>query len=277
MRQLLLTLIGSTCIFAQDALEIVRRSVHHDQANYERAKNYTYVVHSTMRERNTDGSIKKVESRAEEVLILYGEPYEKRISKDGKPLPPDEQRKEQEKFDREMGKRRNESEDQRRRRVDAFEKKRREQREITREIPDAFHFKLVGEETIAGRKAWIIDAWPREDYQPKNSKAAMLKKFKGRMWIDQQEYQWVRLEGEAIDTVTWGLFLARLSKGSRIFFEQVRVNDEVWMPKQVKVDLDARIALLKRYLGDINLRYQDFRKFQSDSRIVSTAELMKNP
>lgn len=270
-------LVSASCLHAQDALEIVRRSVNHDQANWERAKNYTYVVRSTMRERDSDGKVKKEEREAEEIFILYGEPYEKKIEKDGKPLSSEEQRKEQQKFEKEMGKRQNESAEQRRKRIESFDKKRREQREFAREVPEAYNFKLVGEEVIAGRKAWVIDATPRADYQPRNSKAAMLKKFKGRMWVDQQEYQWVRMEGEVIDTVSWGLFLARLAKGSKIFFEQVRVNDEVWMPKQVKVDLDARIALLKRYQGDIDIRFQDFRKFQSESRIVSTAELSKTP
>lgn len=277
MRRLFPMLVCASSLFAQDALEIVRRSVTHDQANWERAKNYTYVLRSTTRERDSSGAIRKVESEAEEIFILYGEPYEKKIEKDGKPLPAEDQRKEQQKFDKEMAKRQNESAEQRRKRIEAFDKKRREQREFAREVPEAYNFKLVGEETIGGRNTWIIDATPRPEYQPRNSRAAMLKKFRGRMWIDQKEYQWVRLDGEVIDTVSWGLFLARLAKGSKIFFEQVRVNDEVWMPKMVKVDLDARIALLKRYQGNIDLQFTDFRKFQTDSRIVSTAELNKTP
>ncbi|MBL8219818.1 MAG: hypothetical protein JNL62_11345 [Bryobacterales bacterium] len=277
MRRLLSMLVCVSALSAQDALEIVRRSVQHDQANWERAKNYTYVVRSTMRERDSGGKVKKTEAEAEEIYILYGEPYEKRIEKDGKPLPAEEQRKEQQKFDKEMARRQNESPEQRRKRIEAFEKKRREQRDFAREIPEAYNFKLVGEENVNGRPAWVVDATPRAEYQPRNSRAAMLKKFRGRMWIDQKEYQWVRMDGEVIDTVSWGVVLARLAKGSRIFFEQVRVNDEVWMPKQVKVNLDARIALLKRYQGDIDLSFQDFRKFQSESRIVSTAELNKTP
>lgn len=267
----------TSVILAQNPLEIVRRSVERDQANWERAKEYTYVVHSRMRERDAGGRVKKEDSEAEEVVILYGEPFERKIEKDGKPLSPEEQHKEQQKFDKEMTKRQNESPEQRRKRIAAFEKKRREQREFAREIPDAYHFQLMGEEMIGGRKTWVIEATPRAEYRPRNSRAAMLKKFKGRMWIDQQEYQWVRMDGEVIETVSWGLFLARLAKGSRIFFEQVRVNDEVWMPKQLKVDLDARIALVKRFQGDIDIRFQDFRKFQSESRIVSTAELTTTP
>lgn len=276
MRYCLFLLAGSQ-LFALDALEIVRRSIDHDQTNWERAKAYTYISRSTIRERDSNGNVKKTEQATNEILYLFGEPHERLLEKDGKPLPEAERRKEQDKLDKLVAKRGAESADERRRRVEAYEKKRREQREFAREVPDAYNFKLIGEEVINGRKAWVIDATPREDYKPKMWRAGMLKKFHGKMWIDQQEYQWVRLEGEAIDTVTFGLFLARLAKGSKIYFEQLRVNDEVWMPKQIKIDLDARIALLKRLVGDVDLRFDSFRKFQSDSRIVSTAEVSKTP
>jgi len=61
---------------------------------------------------------------------------------------------------------------------------------------------------------------------------------------------------------------------SKIFFEKVRVNDEVWMPNQIKLNLDARLALFKHIQGDVDVKFENFRKFQSDSRILSTAELV---
>lgn len=277
-------LLGATLLTGQDSsaqtapkpdpLEIVRRSVSHDQANWERTKSYTYIVRTHVRERKSGGDFKDLDHKAEEVLYLYGEPYERKIEKDGKPLSEEEAAKEQRKLDKTLAKRQNESESERTKRIAAFEKQRREQRDFAREIPEAYDFKLLGEEVVNGRKAWIVDATPKANYTPKNSRASMLKKFHGKMWIDQQEYQWVRLEGEVIDTVSWGLFLARLAKGSKIYFEQVRVNDEVWMPKQIKLNLDARLALFKHMQGDVDVKFEKFRKFQSDSRILSTAELV---
>ncbi|HUQ91545.1 MAG TPA: hypothetical protein VM120_07675 [Bryobacteraceae bacterium] len=259
--------------FGQDPLEIVRKSVNHDLSNWQRVKDYTYVRRTVMRERDSQGAIKKVNQSADEILILYGQPYERQIEKDGKPLSPEAQKKEQLKLDKTAVKRRGETVSERAKRLESFQRDRQKERDFAREVPDAYNFKLLGEEVINGRKAWIIDATPRPDYEAKNSRAAMLKKFRGRMWIDQKEFQWVRLDGEAIDTVTWGLFLARLAKGSKIFFEQLRVNDEVWMPKVIRIVLDARLALLKRLQGDIVLQFENFRKFQSDSHIVEAAEL----
>jgi hypothetical protein len=51
-------------------------------------------------------------------------------------------------------------------------------------------------------------------------------------------------------------------------FEQTRVNDEVWLPKRVTIELAARVLLLKNIRSEIEVTYRDYRKFQSDSRVV---------
>lgn len=267
----LLPLVWVLPAIAADPLAIVRKSIERDQMNWERAKDYTYISHSVFRERDNSGKVKKTEQESKEIMILFGEPHERLIEKDSKPLTADQQQREQVKIDRLVEKRQRETPAERQRRVEDWQKKRLKQREITVEIPEAYSFQLSGEETIAGRKTWRIDATPRPDYQPKSYKSAMLKKFKGRLWVDQTDFQWVRMEGEAIDTVTWGLFLARLAPGSRIEFQQIRVNDEVWMPQAFKVVMDARLALFKRLVGDVEVKYDSFRKFQADSRVL-TAE-----
>ena len=60
--------------------------------------------------------------------------------------------------------------------------------------------------------------------------------LRGKIWIDQKNYGWVKVEAEAIDTISWGFFVLRIHKGSRIAFEQTRVNDEIWLPKRVAVN-----------------------------------------
>lgn len=256
-------------VWAVDPAEVVRKSVQRDQNNWDRAKDYTYISRTVSHERASDGKIVKTEEMLREVFLLYGEPYRRLIGRDGKPLPPDEARKEQRKIDEIAEKRHRETPEERERRIAKWREERRKEREVALEIPDAFHFTLVKEETINGRKTWVIDAEPRADYRPKTWRAGMLKKFKGRMWVDQEEYQWVRMEGEAIDTVSFGLFLARLAKGSKIYFEQTRVNNEVWLPLKIRVDIDARLALFKRVLGDQEVTFSDFRKFQAESRILA--------
>lgn len=75
-----------------------------------------------------------------------------------------------------------------------------------------------------------------------------------------------------IDTVSWGLFLARFHKGSRISIELTRVNDEVWLPKSVSLKLSARLALVKSFNVSENVSYRDYKKFRSDIKIAPAPE-----
>jgi hypothetical protein len=64
------------------------------------------------------------------------------------------------------------------------------------------------------------------------------------------------------------LFVARLHKGSTFEAAETRVNDEVWLPKQVVFRLDAKVALLKSYNLEAESTYRDYKKFRTDTKIV---------
>jgi len=256
-----------------DPLEIVRRSVERDRLNFERANDYSYVQHTEQREFGRGGRLAKSESRTFDVIVIDGEPYEKLIARDGKPLSESEARKEQEKLDRELARRSQEKPEQRDRRLTEREKRRREGREFAREIPEAFTFRLAGEETLDGRRVWIIDAEPRSGFKGKAKRADLLTKFRGRLWIDQQDYQWVRVEAETIAPVRFGWILAKLDPGARMTFEQRRVHGEVWLPSHAWMKLAARVALVKKLDAEVEVTWRDYRKFQTDSRITGVSEI----
>jgi len=268
------TLLGSS-LFAQDPLEIVKRSVELDQNDWEQSKDYTYIERVRFTERDSKGSVKKVHSNASEVLFLYGEQYERKIEKDGKPLPEKDRVKEQERLDKFLKERAEESEEKRRKREEKRAKERAKEREFAREIPEAFTFEVQGEEVVNGHRTWIVAATPKAGFKPRTAGAGVLAKFKGKLWIDQATYRWVKMEMDAIETVSYGWVVARLAKGTRVELQQTRVNDEVWLPKSVSVRLDARVALLKRLQGEVEVSYGEYRKFQSESKIVSTSEVVQ--
>ena len=76
------------------------------------------------------------------------------------------------------------------------------------------------------------------------------------------------MEAEVIDTISFGGFLVRLAKGSHLEADQTRVNGEVWLPKRCEAEASARVALMKKYHGRLEITYSDYKKFQTDSRIV---------
>ncbi len=250
----------------EDALEIVRKSLDRDIANFEHLKNYTYQQREEDRQYDKEGRLKKTESETTEVLILAGRPYEKRIAKDDKPLSEKEARKEQEEMDKELAKRSRLSESEKQK----LEKRRRENRKFLNEIPDAFTFKLLGEEQVSGKPTWVIEADPRPNYKARDTRAKILTKMRGKIWVDQGEYQWVRVEADVLDTISLGFALFRVAPGGHIAFEQTRINDEVWLPAYAKIRADARIGYIKSLHTEVELKYSDYKKFQSDSRIVAS-------
>lgn len=256
----------------QDPRAIVRESVSRDQVNFEQAKDYTYLERVERHDLDSSGRQRSTEIDTYDITILDGSPYRRLIARNDQPLSPEEDRKAGEKFDKTVRKRESESASQRAKRKADREKERQESREFLKEVPDAFEFRLVGEELLDGQKVWVIDAEPRPGYRPHAPHAEILKKFRGRLWIEQNSYQWVKMDSQVIDTVSFGLFLARLAKGTRIEFLQSRVNDEIWLPRQVHVRLDARLALLKHLSEDVDVTYSNYRKFRAESRVVAAGE-----
>ncbi len=264
----LAAIVCSTSLYAQDAREIVRRSIELDQVNWARAKDYTWTARDVRRHLDSNGRVQSVDSEGWETLILYGLPYRRVTERDGKPLPPDQQGKEQRKLDRFSSKLERQTPAGRQRRIDDYLKDRKQARSFFREIPDLFDFHLDGDAVVDGRPVWVISGAPRPGARPKSRDARALLKIRGRMWIDKTEYQWVRIEAQTTGTISWGIFLARLNPGAQLVFEQTRVNDEVWLPKRQWMRGAGRIGLLKRLAMEEEITWSNYRKFQVDSKIV---------
>ena len=220
---------------------------------------------------------KSTETKTTEIMELYGEPVERLIAKDDKPLSEKDAKKEEEKIQKIIEKRKNESDEDRQKREKKEEKEREDNRQFVREVADAYNFHFAGIESLAGRDTYVIDAEPRPGYQGHLKESKFLPKFRFRAWIDKDESQWKKLDIQCIDTVSLGLFLARIHKGSRIIIEQTRINDEVWLPQHIDVKVDVRLALLKNFNVEDDITYRDYKKFRTDTKIVPVGEVQPEP
>jgi hypothetical protein len=258
---------------SQDQIrELIREAAEKDMQNDKKQRDYTYIQREEEHKLDGKDQVKSSESKTYEIMVLYEEPVRKLIARDDKPLSDSEARKEDEKVQKIIEKRKNESDNDRQKRLEKQNKEQEEGRQFVKEIADAYNFRFVGEENLEGRKATVIDADPRPSYEPKMKDAKFLPKFRFRVWLDETEKQWVKLDIQCIDTVSVGLFLLRLHKGSSIQIEQVRVNDEVWLPRHVSLNLDARLALLKGLIISEDVTFRDYKKFRTDTKIVPVAE-----
>jgi hypothetical protein len=244
-----------------------------DSENDKRQRDYTYIERDAQNNLDGKGRVKSTETKTYEVMEIYGEQVNRLIEKDDKALSAKESAKEEEKVQKIIDKRKNESESDRKKREEKEEKNREEGRKFVHEVADAYNFKLVGTELIGGREAWVIDGEPRPGFVPHMKESKFLSKFRGRVWVDKSDLQLAKMEVEAIDTVSLGWVLARIHKGTRVMLEQTRVNDEVWLPRHLSFKLDARIALLKGYNIDGDQTFRDYKKFRTSAKIVGVGEV----
>jgi len=260
-------------ILSSDEVQpLIRAVAENDIANDLKQRDYAYLQREEEHKLDGQGNEKSHETRDYEIMMLYGQGVRRLVARNDKPLNAQESAKEEKKIQELMRKREQETPEQREKRLRKEDKEREEERAWVREIADAYNFRLVGTEALGGRETYVIDAQPRSDFHPHLKDAKYLPKFRGRVWIDSAETQWVKLDCEAIDTVTWGLFLARIHQGSRVSIELTRVNDEVWLPRSVSLKLSARLALVKNMNVIEDVSFRDYKKFRSDTKIVPVPE-----
>ena len=256
----------------QQIRELLLRAEEKDLENDKQQRDYTYIERVEEHKLDGQGGVKKIESRTLEILEIYGEDVERLTAKDDKPLSADEAKKEDDKIQKIIDKRKNESDEDRRKRLEKEEKGREEDRKFVLEIADAFNFRLIGSEVLDGHDTWVLEGEPRPGYEPRQRGAKILSKFKGRVWIDKAEAQWVKLDVTAIDTISVGFVLARIHKGTHAVIEMTRVNDEVWLPKHVQFHVEVRLALLKNYDEDIEQTFRDYKKFRTKTKMTVIGE-----
>jgi hypothetical protein len=263
----------SPATLSQDQIrDLIRRSADNDIQNDKKLRDYTYVERQQENHLDGKGQVKSTEVKTYDVLNIYGEQVQKLIAKDDKPLSDKDARKEDEKVQKVIDKRKDESDSERNKRLAKEEKDREEDRQFVSEVADAYNFTFVGLEKLNGRDNYVIDAEPKPGYKPVHKDAGILSKTRFRVWIDKDDVQMKKLDVQIIDTVSFGLFLARLHKGSRVIVENTRVNDEVWLQQHVAVKVDARLALLKEMNLEVEVSDRDYKKFRSDTKIVPIAD-----
>jgi hypothetical protein len=262
----------AACLQAEDAREIVRRAVENDQHNFQGSRNYTYIQRQETRELDHSGQVKNRKIETWDITLLDGSPYRRLLARNDQPLSPEEQKTEEERLRWNDAQRRMETPEQRSQRLGEWQHRLDRQREPVKEVPDAFSFALLGEEQFGGRAVYRIDATPKPGFRPKSRSAAIFPHVKLHLWIDKADYQGARIEMEVLDSISFGGFLVKLTKGTRLLIEQARVDDGVWLPKQFSLTAAARILLLKGLNRELDFTFSGYKKFRVDSRVVAFAE-----
>jgi hypothetical protein len=265
MGTLLVMVAASTVLFGQssgpdtlqkhasvaDARQIVSPSVEATERSWQARDHYTYVERDENRRLNSQGQVKSENVDVIRMIVVNGARFEQLMERNGQ-LP---SAKEQKKSDDDIDKLKHESPDEQTARL----RKDQENRAFLRDILEAFDFRLIDEEIVAGRPAYVLQATPHPGYHAHGKYGKMFSRVEGKLWVDKQDFGWMKVDGQVTQSFSIGLVLARVERGSHIILEQTCIGDGVWVPKRIEIRAAARILFLKSLDIDRILTYSDYR------------------
>jgi hypothetical protein len=119
---------------------------------------------------------------------------------------------------------------------------------------------------LNGRDTIAFDFVGDEHAKTKGRGEDALKKVSGTIWVDEADHEVSRMNATLDESyhVGFGL-LASVAKGSNVVFDQALIRNEAWLPTAIDLHLQARAFLVAGFRDDINIRFDQYRKFQTDA------------
>jgi len=227
-----------------------------------------YTCHLVAEEEKFDskGGVTSRAVKEYDVFNCGGDEIRHLVKDEAKPLTPEQQHKEDERFNKEF------SEFQKKQAELANDPKKQEKEDERQQaqISDflrAESFTNPRRERFRGQDVIVFDFGPNPDYKPRKLVESIVQKLVGVVWIDEQARDVARLEARFSETAKiGGGLLASLDKGTNLVFEQTKINGEVWLPSYAEVHAAARVVFVRVRQNEID-RYSDYKKFRVETKI----------
>jgi len=242
----------------------------HLATDEERQSGYMFVERRTEQRLDSSGRTEHESVKVYEVYPgLPGENrYRRLIEEDGKPLPPAklaERDRDRQKAVEEYARKMANTHDRQQATQD-YDKARRHYNEAIDDIFRIYDIQMIRRESIDGHDTILATLAPRPNVKPLTRDGGIMRHFKARAWISESDYELVRVEIEAIDSLSIGMgLLAKIDKGTTASYERRKVNNEVWLPERVTWTAGARVLLLKRLRVRGISDFSGYRKFTVDT------------
>lgn len=243
-------------VAAQEDLEAnrkrIRAAFETTRESDKRLSDYLYQRHVHRKEFSSDGTLKS------SVELKYRrDPWEelavtRLIERDGKPLTAEEQKKQEETLRKRV-------EEIRKGTTANTSRQQDEEQQFLAELPDALDFVKAGVETYDGREVEVYEFSPRKNYQPKNIRARVFEKVRGKIWVDSKDVEIAKLDALVFDTVNVGFgVLGRIEKGTHFELERRRVDGNQWLLTWQRIRFDVRVMMVKPLHREMEMRHSAF-------------------
>lgn len=238
-----------------DAATMLREVEAHQKQLDKIRENYTFRAVQTTRQLDSSGNTKKVETEEHEVFFVNGERVQKLVRKDGKDLTPEQARKEQDRVNKEVLK------------ISKPGYTTPDKDEITvSRLLQIVTFSRPRRVGLKGRDTIAFDFAGDPHAKTHGRGEDALKKVSGTIWIDEGDREVSRMSATLDENyhVGFGL-LASVAKGSNVVFDQALIRNEAWLPTAIALHLQARALLVAGFRAEIDIRFDQYKKFQTDA------------
>jgi hypothetical protein len=255
--------------------EFVRKVREAVKLDYELQKDYTYVEKRRDVKLSGFGKVSVGPLRTFEVYPSTepGRTYKRLVAIDGKPLDAAELARRDDEHKRnviaEAEQQKIETPAQRAARQKKNTDERREREAIMNDAFAIYESKMAGREVLDGQPVLVAMLEPRQNVDAKTREGRWMKKFHGRIWVSESDYQMAKIEMVALDDLTIGMgIVGRVHEGSRLSFARRKVNNEVWLPAEARMEATGRTMLFRSFRFDTVTTFSDYRKWSVDTSVT---------
>lgn len=266
---LCIAVYGATMARAQSADKMVKneplphldallaRLRENQQALEQLREKCAYTETATQYQFDKQGAAQEKGSETREMAIYRGHRIWRTIAKNGQPLSPKDQAKEDrrvEKVIRDLDAGRPVAPPDNQRRVKLSD------------ILRVSRFTNARRERFRWRDMIVIDFEPNPNFKPAHFYDRFINSMAGSIWADERDLQIARAEFQLVEAFkVGGGALAAMKPGSRFVTEQDRINDGIWLPIYDEVSIGARAMLVANFDIRQKFTYGSYRRFDVNS------------
>jgi hypothetical protein len=239
---------------AEDANEIVKRFIEAENKNWELARQYAYVEQADFFRFDKNSQPRKDRSETHEVVFVEGAAYKKLVARNEWPLEAKEQAQEERKLQRVAEERLRQG------RSGLFYKN--VSMGSYNDLLTLFDNRLVGEQEVRGRQAWVIGSTPKEGRAAANAREKEVLSFGQKLWIDKADHRILRSEYTVV-----GQHIVFMP-GTTITWEFEKIDEGVWLTTSGVINGRLQFAKLIKPAVRTEYRNSKFQKFDVQATIT---------
>jgi hypothetical protein len=221
--------------------ELVRRVADNAQASERKGLRggYSFVRLNIAEELDDSGRVRERKEKKYLVEPVEGRSFSRLTHVDGKPLAGRDLKQEQER----EAKWRSQAAVRKKPQNDNDKK-----RALDRDLAERYDYTIAGREIVNGRPTVILEFRPKTNLQNRTIEDRVINNLSGKVWIDEQEFEWVRLDVQLQNRLSFFAGLAGSLQKFVLILERTRLEDGTWMTSTSRGEFQGRQFVSSKHL-----------------------------